>query len=517
MFWALLRCNEVSFNELCRQLAYRTAGDSNLFDVIRLAYSLLTYIRSTESLHGVAGKETEKGKGPSPDTRVNPLNQRLVTAALVAFFEEQNNNGLWDKGQPIYKNFAGGKGRSMDAAFVFPVNTVGSLLCALPAESFRPHLGALEKTLGWIEDHETTETITDYCDEDGNCYGRPLRGWSSSHLGPGGGPQAWPTAQVLKCASWMKKTVQELMHNDVLEEFNGVSYSQKGVQVESWDRLLDTDLGDSTKEGGCRSIKSVLEERIIQPFAKSLDNPSYGACYSSILFGPPGTAKSTICEALAQRLGYDFVCIDTAAFLADGLSNVASRIRYVFSRLMALKNTVILFDEIEEFALDRENKDLSMESRMLTTSMLTAINDLRRNKKSIFFVATNRLRAFDSAVIRPGRFDMQLFVGTPNLTSRVIQFEQELSLLGQVSDEVKANAIEAYKSYLREKWSKTAMFMNYLEGKRFASSCAEIVAAKNNLSKEDMSPLLKKQAAVMTVRGAARDEYCYNGLVKVVI
>lgn len=61
------------------------------------------------------------------------------------------------------------------------------------------------------------------------------------------------------------------------------------------------------------------------------------------------------------------------------------------------------------------------------------------------------------------------------------------------------------------------MFMNYLEGKRFASSCAEIVAAKNNLSKEDMSPLLKKQAAVMTVRGAARDEYCYNGLVKVVI
>mmetsp|Transcript_25229 Transcript_25229/g.55085 ORF Transcript_25229/g.55085 Transcript_25229/m.55085 type:complete len:576 (+) Transcript_25229:103-1830(+) len=295
VFWALLRCNEVSFNELCRQLAYRTARDSNLFDVIRLAYSLLTYIRSTESLSGVAGKEKEEGQGPAPDTRVSPLNKRLVTSALSAFFEEQTSDGLWDKGQPIYKTFSGGKGRSMGNAFVFPVNTVGSLLCALPAEEFRPHLAALERTLQWIEDHQTTEMITTSCDVDGNCYGRPLNGWSSSHLGPGCGPQAWPTAQTLKCVSWMKRTIQQLMHNDVLEEFHGVAYSRKGVQMESWNRLLDTDLGDPTKEGGCRSIKSVMEERVIRPFASSIDNPSYGACYSAILFGPPGTAKWAVC------------------------------------------------------------------------------------------------------------------------------------------------------------------------------------------------------------------------------
>lgn len=72
---------------------------------------------------------------------------------------------------------------------------------------------------------------------------------------------------------------------------------------------------------------------------------------------------------------------------------------------------VILFDEIEEFCLDRETPGLGMESRMLTTSMLTKINDLRRGRKSIFFVATNRLRAFDSAVTRPGRFDLQVGVG----------------------------------------------------------------------------------------------------------
>ena len=461
MFGALLNCVEVSSNELCRQLAYRAAGDRNSFDVIRLAYSLLTYIRSTQSLSGIAGKESEAGKGPSPDTKVAPLNKWLVSAALKAFFDEQNSDGLWDKGQPIYQSFRR-QGRNMGNAFVFSVNTVGSLLCQLPAEDFRPHLAALERTLSWIENHQTVEIVTDYCDPvSGQCYGRPLRGWASPHS-PESGPQAWPTAQVLKCASWMRKTICQLMHNDVIDEFHGVRFSEKGIRADGWERLLDSDLGDPA-EGKCRTLKSVLEERVITPFASSINNPSVGGAYSAVLHGPPGTAKTSICEALAQRLGFDFCVIDTAAFLADGLGNVAARIRYVFRRLMALRECVILFDEIEEFALDRETPGLSMESRMLTTAMLTAINDLRRTKQSIFFIATNRLRVFDSAITRRGRFDMQLFVGTPNLPSRIIQFRDKLSGLG-VEDKIMNRAIDSYRSFLEKVWPQDAMFMNYLEG-----------------------------------------------------
>lgn len=188
---------------------------------------------------------------------------------------------------------------------------------------------------------------------------------------------------------------------------------------------------------------------------------------------PIGTAKTTICEALAERMGFDFCVIDTASFLADGLSNVAARIRYVFRRLMALNSSIILFDEIEEFALDRETPGISMESRMLTTAMLTAINDLRSTKQSIFFIATNRLRAFDSAITRRGRFDMQLFVGTPNLESRVRQFQEKLAGIGVEDDEInKDEAIESYRDFLESEWSKDAMYMNYLEGMvRFPLSC----------------------------------------------
>jgi hypothetical protein len=177
----------------------------------------------------------------------------------------------------------------MGNAFVFSVNTVGSLLCQLPAEDFRPHLNALEKTLSWIESHQSVEVITDFCDPiSGQCYGRPLRGWASPH-NPDCGPQAWSTAQVLKCASWMRKTIRQLMHNDVIEEFSGIRFSDKGMRTENWDRLLDSDLG-SPDEEGVRTLKSVLEERVITPFSSSMDNPSYGAAYSAVLFGPPGKA-----------------------------------------------------------------------------------------------------------------------------------------------------------------------------------------------------------------------------------
>jgi SpoVK/Ycf46/Vps4 family AAA+-type ATPase len=205
-------------------------------------------------------------------------------------------------------------------------------------------------------------------------------------------------------------------------------------------------------------------------------------------------------------MGWDFVVIDTAVFLADGLSNVAARIRYVFERLQALRKCVILFDEIEEFCLDRETPGLGMESRMLTTAMLTAINDLRRAKRSVFFLATNRLRAFDAAIIRPGRFDMQLFVGPPNLPARTVMLRQQLANL-PLNDAAKESALEQYQSFLTSSWTKDAMFMNYLEGMQFSEACASVLASGAELTFEVMSEILESQAAVMTIRGTVRDEF----------
>ena len=190
------------------------------------------------------------------------------------------------------------------------------------------------------------------------------------------------------------------------------------------------------------------------------------------------------------------------------LIEISLWISYVFERLQSLERCVILFDEIEEFCLDRETPGLGMESRMLTTAMLTAINDLRRAKRSIFFLATNRLRAFDSAITRPGRFDMQLFVGTPNLEAKVIQLRQKMATI-PISQGKKKSAEDKYRAFLESVWKKDAMFMNYLEGMQFATTCANILANQGEeaLTDEAMGAILEAQAAVMTARGAVREEY----------
>lgn len=273
------------------------------FDVMRLAYSLLGYVTASNSLSGTAGRELVPGEGPSPGTRIGRANRRLVVAALAAFFAEQNNDGMWDKGQPIYKSFRR-SGRNVGNAFVFVTDTLGCLLEKLPPEDFRPHLDALQNTLKWIESHQTEEVIPDYCDaESGQCYGaKTLRGWASPHLTQDVGPLSWSTAQTLTCVTRLRKVVRALLHSDVLAEFKGVAQSENGPKLASWDRLLDTDLG-SCGGPGCRTLKDVLDERVVTPFSTSINSPSYGAAYSAVLFGPPGTAKVSVWNGL-ELSGY---------------------------------------------------------------------------------------------------------------------------------------------------------------------------------------------------------------------
>lgn len=511
--FSLERANMIAFDDLCRQLAFFNCGDRSNFDVIVLAYSLLSYYETSESSF-----LSSFARGV-----IEPTNIKLVQKALEVIFSVQSDDGTWRKGEPIFTQSTSGNNRDIGNWYVFFFDLIASLLGVLTDKEpqlMAQYLPQLERCLTWAESNVLQEMLPEVCDPTTfRCRGSVIEGWRSNHLGSGGAA-GWCTAHVFRAITKFRKLLRTLISNSILEEFGGRQGGSPSAR--EWDSLMDADL---ELAGFKSTLKSEINDRFISPlinkelstsaalFPPSPASPSKITYrkpnYSLILFGPPGTAKTTICTSLAARLGWSFLTIDTADFLADGLQNVASRMTHIFERLCALERTIILFDEIEEFCLDRENPSLAMESRLLTTAMLTQLNDLRRKQSSAFIVATNRLRSFDAAVTRPGRFDMLLFVGTPNLLSREARIATKLQT-SRLAPSVQESSLAVAREFLDNRWD-VIRFMTFAESEAFASSVVDL-AVRGELSRENLVMTLNSILRTATIQGSVRDDYLASEL-----
>jgi hypothetical protein len=124
---AMERAFDVSFDELCRQLAFYNSGDRGNFDVIMLGYSLLTYCELGNSIF-----LSSYARGVVPTVNMN-----LVEAALKIIFENQALDGTWRKGEPIFKESDPSR-RDIGNSYVFFFDFVGCLLHAFAEK--QPHL-----------------------------------------------------------------------------------------------------------------------------------------------------------------------------------------------------------------------------------------------------------------------------------------------------------------------------------------------------------------------------------------
>jgi hypothetical protein len=138
------------------------------------------------------------------------------------------------------------------------------------------------------------------------------------------------------------------------------------------------------------------------------------ASYSMILYGPPGSAKTSLAKQIAYDLQWPFLEIGSRSFLREGSDRIDAEADRVFRHCGFLRDVVILFDELEELILDRDTKDADKASRLLTTSMLPRIQELRDQRSAVFVFATNRLKSLDIAATRLGRFDIIKYVAYPD-------------------------------------------------------------------------------------------------------
>ncbi|HEV8104037.1 MAG TPA: ATP-binding protein [Gaiellaceae bacterium] len=181
-------------------------------------------------------------------------------------------------------------------------------------------------------------------------------------------------------------------------------------------RLIPVGLWDELR--GMDEAKEIIERRVILPLAE----PELAARHAVeqpkaiVLFGPPGTGKTTFAKGIASRLAWPFVEIQPSEIGAEGAERQAKLLAETFDRLLDLPEAVVFVDEVEDIASIRHEE--RRVSPNITNEFLKQIPRMRESPHHLLVCATNSVGMLDPAFLRPGRFDYVLPVGPPNDEAR---------------------------------------------------------------------------------------------------
>ncbi len=139
-----------------------------------------------------------------------------------------------------------------------------------------------------------------------------------------------------------------------------------------------------------------------------------------LLVGPPGTGKTLLAKAIAGEAGRPFFSISGSDFVEMFVGVGASRVRDLFNQAKANSPCIIFLDEIDAIGRKRGNGlgGGNDEREQTLNAILVEMDGFEDNSGIIIIAATNRPDVLDSALLRPGRFDRQVYVDLPDIKGR---------------------------------------------------------------------------------------------------
>ena len=213
----------------------------------------------------------------------------------------------------------------------------------------------------------------------------------------------------------LKRMISEI-HTNTCEHSSNSKENKKYINFDKLDFL-------NLEVGGLSDEFELIFRRVLMPHILSDKAKSYGIkpVKGVMLYGPPGVGKTRLCYGLTKCLNPD----NTIVKLINGpeLANkyygeTEKNIRNIFKQSPAdsHKLHVYIFDEID--SIGRTRGSSSSVSDTAINQLLTVIDGLKQDTNVIIFGLTNRKDILDPALMRPGRFEIHIYIGLPKLDGR---------------------------------------------------------------------------------------------------
>jgi len=404
-YWKLIANWAVS--EFDKQLRYVVAGNDPLMDPASLAMAACLISRLRRTFHNSAPL--------SGYVETLPGRVELIYA-IEQVFEHQTKSGIWHKYFPLF-HFP----KSGAADYTFSFEFLEAILVEFSEDGILSREGILERiesAVHWCENNRFAFRKND----------EVFTGWNAGgavETLAAGMPEAWATACVHMFLWQLESAISDWIQKVVLDErFSRTERPSK----DKWTDLIDVDIVIPPEEK--TTLQEITENQILAHAQKrneqTLRKEPLKGRRSALLFGPPGTSKTSFARGISGRLGWPLIIVTPSEFLSSGLEQIYVRATEIFNDLMDLSGVVILFDEMDALAQTRVNPALDVTRQLLTTSMLPKLADLYDRARVIFFMATNHQKDLDAAITRPGRFDLLLCVGPPSWKAKLKGLKQAL-------------------------------------------------------------------------------------------